>query len=136
MAYDTLPDTGAGPVSLPDKRSDSLNGGLLSAEDTTIIDIRGDAELVSLAAAISEGLRPADGGEKTLPTLLLYDEAGLRLFEQITYLDEYYLTNAEIEVLESYADQIAERIQSGSMVIELGSGLVEISSARKSHGNY
>ncbi|KAH7043215.1 C-type lectin protein [Macrophomina phaseolina] len=122
MAYDTLPDTGAGPVSLPDKRSDSLNGGLLSAEDTTIIDIRGDAELVSLAAAISEGLRPADGGEKTLPTLLLYDEAGLRLFEQITYLDEYYLTNAEIEVLESYADQIAERIQSGSMVIELGSG--------------
>ena len=44
---------------------------------------------------------------------------------QITYLDEYYLTNAEIEVLRSYARNIAEAIPSGSMVVELGSGLVE-----------
>merc|ERR1712093_736653 len=43
-------------------------------------------------------------------------------FEEITYLDEYYLTNAEIEVLRSYARNIAEAIPSGSMVVELGSG--------------
>ena len=54
--------------------------------------------------------------------MLLYDEAGLRLFEEITYLDEYYLTNAEIEVLETFADQIAERVRPGSVVVELGSG--------------
>lgn len=47
--------------------------------------------------------------------------------EQITYLDEYYLTNAEIDVLERSADSIANAIPSGSMVVELGSGLVTVS---------
>jgi L-histidine Nalpha-methyltransferase / hercynylcysteine S-oxide synthase len=49
-------------------------------------------------------------------------EAGLKLFEDITYLDEYYLTNAEIEVLEKHARDIAERIPGGSRLVELGSG--------------
>lgn len=44
---------------------------------------------------------------------------------QITYLEEYYLTNAEIDVLRNSARNIAEAIPSGSMVVELGSGLVE-----------
>lgn len=65
---------------------------------TEIIDIRSDTTGSDILQAIKEGLRPANGGEKRLPTLLLYDEAGLRLFEKITYLEEYYLTNAEIEV--------------------------------------
>ncbi|EOD44923.1 putative duf323 domain protein [Neofusicoccum parvum UCRNP2] len=124
MAYDTLPELGSGPrvQSSPRKRFDSVNEAPPPAPTTTIIDIRRDADEISLAAAISEGLRPANGGEKTLPTLLLYDEAGLRLFEKITYLDQYYLTNAEIEVLEAYADRIADRIKPGSMIVELGSG--------------
>jgi uncharacterized SAM-dependent methyltransferase len=87
-----------------------------------IIDIRRETDERSILDDIRQGLRPADGKEKTLPTLLLYDEAGLKLFEKITYLDEYYLTNAEIEVLETYADHIAERILPGSIVVELGSG--------------
>lgn len=41
---------------------------------------------------------------------------------QITYLDEYYLTNDEIKVLEDSASSIVERIPEGAMVIELGSG--------------
>jgi uncharacterized SAM-dependent methyltransferase len=44
--------------------------------------------------------------------------------KQITYLQEYYLTNAEIDVLKRSAHSIAEAIPSGSMVIELGSGSV------------
>jgi uncharacterized SAM-dependent methyltransferase len=36
----------------------------------------------------------------------------------------YYLTNAEIEVLEAYAEQIARRVQPGSVLVELGSGYV------------
>lgn len=43
-------------------------------------------------------------------------------FYQITYLEEYYLTNDEIQVLEDSASEIAARIPEGSMVIELGSG--------------
>lgn len=51
---------------------------------------------------------------------------------KITYLDEYFLTNAEIDVLKRSADSIAKAIPSGSIVIELGSGLVTVS--RFSHG--
>lgn len=87
-----------------------------------IIDIRQEKDGYSLLEDIRKGLRPTDGGEKKLPTLLLYDENGLRLFEKITYLDEYYLTGAEIDVLETYAVRIAERVPSGSIVVELGSG--------------
>lgn len=95
-------------------RADSLT--------TNIIEIRQDREEFNLLGDIKNGLRPADGGEKSLPTLLLYDEAGLKLFEKITYLEEYYLTNSEIEILETYASHIAERIQPNSIVLELGSG--------------
>lgn len=89
---------------------------------TEIIDIRVGSTDFDMVADIRKGLKPEDGGEKCMPTLLLYDEAGLRLFEKITYLDEYYLTNAEIAVLESYAEQIARRVQPGSVIVELGSG--------------
>ncbi len=44
--------------------------------------------------------------------------------KQITYLQEYYLTNAEMDVLKHSARSIAEAIPSSSMVIELGSGFV------------
>jgi L-histidine Nalpha-methyltransferase / hercynylcysteine S-oxide synthase len=87
-----------------------------------IIDIRKARAEESILDNIKNGLRPDLGGDKTLPTLLLYDVTGLKLFEKITYLEEYYLTNTEIEVLEKYAGQIAERIQPNSIVLELGSG--------------
>jgi uncharacterized SAM-dependent methyltransferase len=46
---------------------------------------------------------------------------------QITYLDEYYLTNYEIEILKKNSAEIASQVPEGSMVIELGSGLVNSS---------
>ncbi|EME40669.1 hypothetical protein DOTSEDRAFT_74272 [Dothistroma septosporum NZE10] len=87
-----------------------------------IIDIRSDAEGINIKNLIKSGLSQPDGVEKNLPTLLLYDNKGLKLFEEITYLDQYYLTGQEIYVLERYADRIAERIPDGAMVVELGSG--------------
>jgi len=36
---------------------------------------------------------------KTLPSRWLYDEQGSALFEEITKLDEYYLTRAETSIL-------------------------------------
>lgn len=118
----------AAPQPVSDQQSNGVgreNGGLSgdSVASTRIIDIRSErAEPISLIDEIKKGLRPAEGKEKKLPTLLLYDETGLKLFEDITYLEEYYLTNAEIGVLEKYADEIAQRIEDGSMVVELGSG--------------
>lgn len=87
-----------------------------------IIDIRTDTAAISIKKEIISGLSVENGKEKRLPTLLLYDEKGLRLFEEITYLDEYYLTGQEIEVLQESSDRIADRIPCGSMVVELGSG--------------
>jgi uncharacterized SAM-dependent methyltransferase len=46
------------------------------------------------------------------------------MFIQITYLDEYYLTNDEIELLEKNAAELASKFPAGAMLIELGSGLV------------
>ena len=90
--------------------------------DATIIDIRMERDEHSILQDIKTGLRPQIGKAKTLPTLLLYDGNGLKLFEKITYLEEYYLTNTEIEVLEKYASHIAERIKPNSIILELGSG--------------
>src|ERR1700761_5992716 len=94
----------------------------LPKSGVTIIDIRKERDEHSILQDIKTGLRPQIGNAKTLPTLLLYDVNGLKLFEKITYLEEYYLTNSEIEVLEKYARQIAERIKPNSIILELGSG--------------
>ena len=96
----------------------------VSDHSAQIFDIRCGHESLCLEKEIRDGLNVTDGAEKTLPTLLLYDEKGLKLFEDITYLEEYYLTNAEIEVLETNADFIAGTIPPESVILELGSGYV------------
>lgn len=47
-----------------------------------IIDIRHDSVLINLKEEILDSLRPSKGS-KSLPTLLLYDERGLQLFEEV-----------------------------------------------------
>jgi dimethylhistidine N-methyltransferase len=69
----------------------------------------------SVLAGLSE--RP-----KSLPCKFFYDERGSALFEAICRTPEYYLTRAEMAVLETYAPAIAERIGPNCRLIELGSG--------------
>ncbi len=97
-------------------------GSLGVHSDVSIIDIRQGGLDFSIIDDMRKKLNPGKGEEKEMPTLLLYDEQGLKLFEDITYLEEYYLTNAEIEVLIDHADEIAKSIRPGSQVVELGSG--------------
>ncbi|KAJ9066057.1 hypothetical protein DSO57_1013499 [Entomophthora muscae] len=87
-----------------------------------IIDIKqpGFAEL-NLKKLILDGIS-GGSGEKNIPTLVLYDDRGLQLFDQITYLDEYYLTGAEIDILQLQSAQIIENIPDGAAIVELGSG--------------
>ncbi len=99
-----------------------MSPGVTRESSLDVIDIRGGELQTSLLDEINRGLRPQLGVGKQLPTMLLYDAKGLKLFEDITYLDEYYLTNAEIEVLESYSDQIARLVPQGALMVELGSG--------------
>ncbi|TQV92647.1 DUF323 domain-containing protein [Cordyceps javanica] len=102
----------AGDVATPRK---------MPTQHIDIIDIRGEQVDFNLKEEIASCLNPVSG-HRTLPTLLLYDEKGLQLFEDITYLDEYYLTNYEIELLKKHAAEMADLIPAGAMVVELGSG--------------
>ena len=59
---------------------------------------------------------------KTLPSSWLYDERGSALFEEITKLDEYYLTRAETSILRERQSDIADFVESGAILIEYGAG--------------
>lgn len=59
---------------------------------------------------------------KRLPPKYFYDEAGSRLFEQITRLPEYYLTRAELSILRTHAADIARLLPPHGMLVEFGSG--------------
>ncbi|KAL1952942.1 hypothetical protein VTO42DRAFT_3926 [Malbranchea cinnamomea] len=95
-----------------------------SSSDTNvpIVDIRLNDMKDTLASGIYQGLAAENGKPISLPTQLLYDTRGLRLFEDITYVEEYYLTNAEIEALNTHAAEIVERIPDNAQLVELGSG--------------
>lgn len=56
------------------------NGTITS--DIDIIDIRCDAIEMDLKAEIMSMLKPAKGPRK-IPTLLLYDQKGLQIFEKV-----------------------------------------------------
>jgi dimethylhistidine N-methyltransferase len=80
-----------------------------------------DADGVDLAfrADVLAGLAEP---QKAIPARWFYDDAGSRLFEDITQLPEYYLTRAETEILRTHASEIAELIGEGRAVVEFGSG--------------
>ena len=72
-----------------------------------------------LRREIHAGLR---ANPKTLPPKLFYDDAGARLFEEITKLDEYYVTRTEREIMDAHAAEIAALIGPNVVLIEPGSG--------------
>ncbi|KAL4868382.1 hypothetical protein BDV12DRAFT_197257 [Aspergillus spectabilis] len=84
-----------------------------------IIDIRSDKKDIKLRDSLQQSIR---SDSTALPDLLLWDEQGLKFFEDVTYCPSYYLTREEIRLLGIHRIQIANRIQPGSMLIELGSG--------------
>ena len=70
-------------------------------------------------ADVLQGLSEA---QKAIPARWFYDDAGSRLFEDITRLLEYYPTRAETEILASRGAEFAQLIGPGRAVVEFGSG--------------
>ena len=95
-------------------------------KDIEIIDIRSHHESEDLAQQIRDSLKtPINPQEQRhIPSVLLWDQEGLKRFEKITHLDEYYLTQTEIDILEQSSHEIARKLQPKSLLIELGSGSV------------
>ncbi len=60
--------------------------------------------------------------QKTLPSRWLYDQRGSELFEEITRLDEYYLTRTETAILQTHAGEMAALCGEGTVLLEYGAG--------------
>jgi dimethylhistidine N-methyltransferase len=60
--------------------------------------------------------------QKAIPARWFYDDAGSRLFEDITRLPEYYPTRAETDILTDRCAEFREQIGPGRAVVEFGSG--------------
>jgi L-histidine N-alpha-methyltransferase len=72
-----------------------------------------------LAEDVRRGL--ASEPKRFLPKYF-YDELGSQLFDAICLLPEYYLTRAENEILNKYADEIVASVEGETTLIEMGSG--------------
>ncbi len=77
-----------------------------------------------VASAALEGL---SAPPRRLPAWLFYDEAGSRLFDAITELDEYYLTRIERGILARHAEEMIAAAGGGTRlrIAELGAGSAE-----------
>ena len=75
--------------------------------------------LAGLAEDVRKGL--AARPKRFLPKYF-YDELGSQLFEAICLLPEYYLTRAENEILERYANDIVASVDGQITLLEMGSG--------------
>ncbi|OZJ06408.1 hypothetical protein BZG36_00576 [Bifiguratus adelaidae] len=97
-------------------------GAVVGPGFVDVMDSRGNVDETSdLPRTILRALSKTPG-KKSIPTMVLYDGKGLQLFDQITYLDEYYLTNAEIDIMRRRVTEIVSYINDGSVVVELGAG--------------
>ena len=74
---------------------------------------------------LQDTLNGLQSDPKIMHSKYFYDAAGDRIFQQIMEMEEYYLTNAEMEILQYQASQIAEAISTDQTpfdLIELGAG--------------
>jgi L-histidine N-alpha-methyltransferase len=83
-----------------------------------------DPRRADLADELREVLEGLAGPEKRIPSKYHYDARGSRLFEDITELDEYYLTRTERALLEAWMPPLVEVLRPATLV-ELGAGSAE-----------
>ncbi|KAK4141810.1 histidine N-alpha-methyltransferase [Dichotomopilus funicola] len=101
------------PVTRPDLNRCKAND--------LVIDIGGSQLAESLGSMITTRmLNPKK--QCVLPSALLSDDNGGSLWRQINRLPSYYQTSDEILLLEVHGDEIADLIQPGTMIIDLGCG--------------
>jgi dimethylhistidine N-methyltransferase len=78
-----------------------------------------DADTAAFAADVIAGLTATP---KHIPPKYFYDAEGSHLFEEITWLPEYYLTRTERQILRDSGADIARLIPEQAVLVEFGSG--------------
>lgn len=95
----------------------------MSTPRQPVVDVRLSPDWAH--ASLVEDVRRGLGAQpRSLPPKWLYDDRGSQLFDAITRLPEYYLTNSEREILATHAAAIA-RESGATTLVELGSGTSE-----------
>ncbi|MFN2529956.1 MAG: L-histidine N(alpha)-methyltransferase [Pyrinomonadaceae bacterium] len=93
---------------------------VLTQEERLVIhDLNKRDPLSGLADDVRTGLTAKP--KRFLPKYF-YDKLGSQLFDAICLLPEYYLTRAENEILDRYADEIVGSISGSKTLVEMGSG--------------
>jgi dimethylhistidine N-methyltransferase len=82
-----------------------------------ILDLHPQAE--DLTQEVLDGL---SSEQATLPSKLLYDDEGSRLFEAICELPEYYPTRTEMSILEACRPELRQLLGDDIALLEYGSG--------------
>lgn len=89
------------------------------AKSLKLVERDADGVVTAFRADVLAGLAEP---QKAIPARWFYDDAGSRLFEDITQLPEYYPTRAETEILSTFAGEIAGLVGESRAVVEFGSG--------------
>lgn len=71
---------------------------------------------------ISELVDGLSAKQKHISPKYFYDERGSQLFDEITQLPEYYLTNTELGIMRDNIDEIVSLVGKQASLIEFGSG--------------
>ncbi len=83
-------------------------------------DVRSKSGETDLRQEIIKGLRRRP---RELPSLLLWDDEGLKLYERLkTEYQEYYVSRKEEDLISQNAAEIAAEIPTNGTLLELGSG--------------
>lgn len=89
---------------------------LINLTQTGIVE----KDQTEFAAEITSGLSQIP---KKIPSKYFYDDIGSQLFQEITRLEEYYLTRKEFEILNLYKETFPELINEKEIdIVELGVG--------------
>lgn len=100
-----------------------------------VIDIGGSRMNDDLSKRLMEILEApySETAKPVLPDELLYDDVGLPIWNEIIFTPEFYQTQDEAVLFDEHGADIAARVQSGITVVDLGAGLVSISSSHHTH---
>ncbi|KAJ5884892.1 hypothetical protein N7495_009402 [Penicillium taxi] len=89
------------------------------SETLEVSNIQKQEDLADLQQQISDGILSSS---PQLPSLLLWNDEGIALFDQFAQSPPYYLNKKELEILAHQGDDIVSRIPPDGVLIELGCG--------------
>ncbi|GAA5902514.1 hypothetical protein JCM6882_002772 [Rhodosporidiobolus microsporus] len=109
------------PTSTPSSPDDqgspqSTAASSVDAEDTPTVDPLREQIIQGLVGSKEPTVPGKDDADRTfafkrtIPTMVLYSQRGLEIYEDITNTKAYYPFEAEKEILETYGDEIACRM--------------------------